>query len=270
VLWLERPVYFIEAQRTSPVYHSPIHERQIFKGIQMDYNIQYVSSEESTKLGKRVEAFHYSEEEIGKPEDVNALVALFPRVSIRTGYILDYHIDDDAERSVASWITPFVRRPDDPSPERFAGFDPIPFERESLGYTPEEAHEQAAIKRLYRYLDYEQSPEGLFEYAFAMLELTSWRAGGHAGEWSDSTPVFCEEDFKSYLHEASDVPAYPDHYGPEVRLEKRGGIVEFMVASPIGTARIYTLWVQVKENGSFDCRSGRAWCDDLKMGGIVY
>ena len=49
-----------------------------------------------------------------------------------------------------------------------------------------------------------------------------------------------------------------------------GGIVEFMVASPIGTARIYTQWVQVKENGSFDCRSGRAWCDDLKMGGIVY
>ena len=111
-----------------------------------------------------------------------------------------------------------------PYPRGLAGFDPIPFERESLGYTPEEAHEQAAIKRLYRHLDYEQSPEGLFEYAFAILELTSWRAGGHAGEWLDSTPVFCEEDFKSYLHEASDVPAYPDHYGPEVRLEKRGGV----------------------------------------------
>ena len=236
----------------------------------MDYNIQYVSSEEAAELGKRVQAFQNSEGDIGKPEDVNALIALFPRVSIRTGYILDYHIDEDAETSIASWITPFARRPDDPPPEQFVGFDPLPFERESLGYTPEEAHEQAAVNRLYQYLDYEQSPEGLFEYAFAMLELTSWRAGWHAGEWSDSSPIFCEEDFKSYLHEAPEVPAYPDHYGPEVRLEKQGGIVEFMVFSPIGRARFYTLWVYVKESGAVDCRSGRVWCDDLKMGGMVY
>ena len=180
----------------------------------MDYNIQYVSSEEAAELGKRVQAFHNSEGDIGKPEDVNALIAPFPRVSIRNGYILDYHIDEDAETSIASSITPSARRPDDPPPEKFVDFYPLPFERESVGYTPEEAHEQAAVNRLYQYLDYEQSPEGLFEYAFAMLELTSWRAGWHAGEWSDSSPIFCEEDFKSYLHEAPEVPAYPDHYGP--------------------------------------------------------
>jgi hypothetical protein len=43
-----------------------------------------------------------------------------------------------------------------------------------------------------------------------------------------------------------------------------------MVASPVGGARIYTLLVKVKENGPFDCRSGRVWCDDLNMGSIVY
>ena len=78
----------------------------------MDYNIQYVSSEESAELGKRVQAFHNSEGDIGKPGDVNALIGLFPRVSIHTGYILDYHIDEDAETSIASWITPFSRRTD--------------------------------------------------------------------------------------------------------------------------------------------------------------
>ena len=129
----------------------------------MDYNIQSVSSEEAAELGKRVQAFHNSEGDIGKPGDVNALIGLFPRVSIRTGYILDYYIDVDAERSIASWIWPFARRPDDPPPERIVGFDPLPFERENLGYTPEEAHEQSAVNRLYKYLDYEQSPEGLFE-----------------------------------------------------------------------------------------------------------
>ena len=80
----------------------------------MDYNIDFDSSEESTELGKRVKAFYYSEEEIGNPEDVNTLVALFPRVSIRTGYIFNYHINDDAERSIASWITPFSRQTDAP------------------------------------------------------------------------------------------------------------------------------------------------------------
>ena len=44
----------------------------------MDYNIDFISSEESTELGKRVKALYNSEEEIGNPEDVNTLVALFP------------------------------------------------------------------------------------------------------------------------------------------------------------------------------------------------
>ena len=60
-----------------------------FKGFQMDYNIEIVSCDEATKLSKRVAAFHSSKGEITKPEDVNALVGLFPRVSIRPGYILD-------------------------------------------------------------------------------------------------------------------------------------------------------------------------------------
>ena len=261
---------FIDSGRTAPVYQSANIVKLGFKGFQMDYNIEIVSSDEATKLSKRVAAFHNSKGEITKPEDVNALVGLFPRVSIRPGYILDYHIDDDAETSIASWITPFARRPDEPPPEGPLGFDPTPFERESLGVNPEDAHEHAAVKRLYQYLDYEQSPEGLFEYAFSMLELTSWRAGWHAGKWSDSSPILSESDFKAYLHQASDVPAYPDHYGPEVRREERGGIVEIMIASPVGLARIYTLWVHVKENGAFDCRSGRVWCDDLNMGSIVY
>ncbi len=44
----------------------------------MDYNIQYVSSEEAAELGKRVQAFQNSEGDIGKPGDVNGLIALFP------------------------------------------------------------------------------------------------------------------------------------------------------------------------------------------------
>ena len=32
-----------------------------------------------------------------------------------------------------------------PPPEKFVGLDPLPFERESLGYTPKDAHQQAAV-----------------------------------------------------------------------------------------------------------------------------
>lgn len=46
----------------------------------MDYNIEIVSCDEATKLSKLVAAFHNSKGEITKPEDVNALVGLFPRV----------------------------------------------------------------------------------------------------------------------------------------------------------------------------------------------
>ena len=44
----------------------------------MDYNIQYVSSEEAAELGKRVQAFQNSEGDIGKPEDVERDLKIGP------------------------------------------------------------------------------------------------------------------------------------------------------------------------------------------------
>ena len=51
---------FIDSGRTAPVYQSANIVKLGFKGFQMDYNIEIVSSDEATKLSQRVAAFHNS------------------------------------------------------------------------------------------------------------------------------------------------------------------------------------------------------------------
>ena len=56
-----------------------------------------------------------------------------------------------------------------PTTGKIIGLDPLPFERETLGYTPKEAHQQAAV-------DDKGLCENLSHNPLFFQSLTYWRA----------------------------------------------------------------------------------------------
>ena len=97
-----------------------------------------------------------------RPDDVNALLGLFPLVSVRKGFILDY-IQSEAKSGMRLPIRPFAR------PDEDDGWEPI--------FDPSEVpgHEELVD------------------------ELWSVRASRHAAEWLESTPIFTRASFDKIL-----------------------------------------------------------------------
>lgn len=216
----------------------------------------------------------FRKSKLEKPDDVNFLLSLFPSVSLRRGYVLDY-VTIDA--SVAGWIVPYARREQDP-PLKSAPRDIHVFDRHTIaGYEQGKERDAAEVERLYRHLAYEPTPAGLFEYAFFILELSSTHASWHAAEWLDSSPVFTKRRFdaicrhpwgQSFGGVSEDPPteglalgSRVEHFAPRVRLGARGGHVSFLVFSPIGVCGIYRLECTVHPDGRVECLRGDAVAD---------
>lgn len=196
---------------------------------------------------ERVLEFRSGYGRYGKPDDVNALLGLFPRVWLQPGYILDYILHQAGE--AVQRILPFAR----PAQEE-----------DFLLVTQADGAELDPVESLYRYLDYERSPQGLFEYAFFITELWSTRASWHATEWLASTPIFTRERFAERVEAAArvDSVSWPEWYGPEAELKAEcGGRVRLLVYTEMGWERIYYLEMAVDHQGHTHMEAGAIVAD---------
>ena len=212
-----------------------------------DYRYERLPPGPAEAILERVLEFRSCYDRYEKPDDVNALLELFPRVSLREGYVLDYIMDQAGE--AVQRILPFAR----PAPEE-----------DFLLVTQAGSAELDPVESLYWYLDYERSPQGLFEYAFFITELWSTRASWHATEWLASTPIFTRERFAERIEAAAKVDAvsWPDGYGPEAGLKKEGGGgVRLLVYTEMGWERIYYLGIAVDSQGGTELEAGAIVAD---------
>ena len=141
--------------------------------------------------------------------------------------------------------------------------------RTGLG-AAEETHRADVPDELYQDLACESSPEGLFEYAFFVIELWAVRASRHAAEWAESTPISTSERFDKYLTEVSKVIDLrrPRHFGPMARLDEDGGSrVRFLGHPPAGRERIYYLERMALSDGFVDREAGEI-AADLGLGQV--
>jgi hypothetical protein len=192
-----------------------------------------------------------------RPDDVNQLLKQFPRVSIQSGFVLDYLSLGARD---AAWIWPYARqdkiRGASGAPEPLAG---VPSDRlaglrgSSEGYV-------LAAEALYRFLDYEQSPLGLFEYAIFVNELWATKSKGKAADWLEIQPLFVKHRFDSILRtEARRIVKFsrPKTFDPVSRITPGGGgEASFLVFQPGPWKRIYTLILTVDPKGWVQTRDG--------------
>lgn len=226
-----------------------------------------IPQREADALLSKVLEFRAECEQYEKPEDVNRLLQLFPKVAIEDGYLLDYVV---LGGGVAAWIRPYARERKEPpwssAPEVVHLFD-----RERIaGYRHPREHDRLEVDTLYRRLSYEESPSGLLQYAFFVVELWATRASWHAAEWLDSTPIFTKRRFDSFLERTPPLqpPRRPDSYGPLVYPDDKGGQVRFLVHSPVGMERIYYLECDVLADGRVESKAGEILAE--LAGGFIY
>ena len=198
----------------------------------------------------QVLAFRTRWQEFEKPDDVNALIKIFPRVSLCQGYVLDY-VQETTPEGLVLPIQPFARPADDDSWIPLIDADASGADRDQL------------VDQLYRYLEFELSPQGLFEYAFFVIELWSMRASRHAAEWLDSVPIFTAARFDEVLEQARKVHEMtrPEFFGPTCRIDGNGGRVRFLVHTPIAWERVYYLESMVFSDGFVDQNAGEIVVD---------
>jgi len=208
-----------------------------------------VPAEPAAQLAMQVAAFRSQWDSLEKPQDVNALAALFPRVRVRQGYLLDY-VQETSRDGVRLPIHPYARAEDDPTGAPL--FEP-----------GEVAHPDELAETLYPYLEYEKSGEGVFQYALFHLELFSFRASGHEVEWLSSTPLFTEGEFEGILTSATrpNEVVRPEYYGPLAHLGGPQSQVRFLVYTPMGWERIYYLESAVLPNGHVEHQAGDVLAD---------
>ncbi len=182
-----------------------------------------------------------------RPDDVNRLLRMFPRVSIQRGYQLDYL---RLGGSHAGWIWPYARQVE-------AGTGPPPelaaVARDHLaGQRGTGRLRQVEIATLYRRLEYEPTPEGLFQYALFISELWSLKSEAKAGEWLETELIFTRRKFEAVLRKVGGVVrvARPRDYDPISQPSRDGGgEVRVLAFHPRGWKRIYLLRIKVDPEG---------------------
>lgn len=210
-----------------------------------------ISSAAAVDLLGRIIEFREGGSRPTPTEETAALLALFPSVRVRDGYLLDFSQETTAA-GVTLPIRPYGRPASDDS------WMPI-FDEE----TEPDSQRADLVEQLYQYLEYDRSPQGLFEYAFFSIELWSLRLSRHAADWLESTPIFTADAFDAALA-ASGKEAEakrPDFFGPKVEMDDDGGRVRFLVYTPMGWERVYYLNSQIFSDGFVEQEAGEIIAD---------
>ncbi|MBT4099950.1 MAG: hypothetical protein HOM68_02375 [Gemmatimonadetes bacterium] len=210
---------------------------------------EHIPSETAEHLHTQVQQFRDRPHPSSPPDDVNALLAIFPRVNTRKNYILDYMVETSTD-GVELPIRPFARPADDDSWLPF--YEGVVPDRDEL------------VEQLYKYLVYENTPAGAFEYAYFIIEMWSLRVSRYAAEWLESIPIFTENAFDAELAKGRKVNDLrrPEEYAPTARTDEDGsGRVRFLVYTPMGWERIYYLESRITADGYVDQQAGEIVAD---------
>ncbi len=211
-----------------------------------------ISSAAALDLLARVIEFRQGGSRPTPTEETAALLGLFPSVRVRDGYLLDFSLQTTAA-GVMQHIRPFARPASDDS------WVPIFDEESAL-----EEQREELVEQLYQYLEYDPTPQGLFEYAFFSIELWSLRLSRHAADWLESTPIFTAQTYDEVLESSGkDIETRrPEHFGPLVEVgAERGGRVRFLVHTPMGWERIYYLESEICSDGFVEQEAGEIIAD---------
>ncbi|MDA0334918.1 MAG: hypothetical protein O2782_07125 [bacterium] len=209
---------------------------------------ELIPSDAAVDLLARVVDFR---ERDGRPqpaEEAAALLSLFPGVRVRDGYLLDFSQETTAA-GVIQPIRPYVRPAGD---ESWVPLFDEEIERDDL------------VEQLYQYLEYDRTPQGLFEYAFFVIELWSLRLSRHAADWLESTPIFDAAAFDAVVAQADKATEVkrPEYFGPQARFDDDGGArLRFLVHTPMGWERIYYLESLVFSDGFVEQEAGEIVAD---------
>lgn len=212
---------------------------------------QKVPGHHAERLFDGLERFRRGWARHHRPDDVNQLLRLFNKVSIRRGYILDY-LPVGGLR--AGWIWPYARKAD-PTPDSGPPLVLTAMARDRLiSMRGSGELRRVEVDTLYAYLSYEPSPHGLFEYAVFISELWATKSAAKAGDWLDLVPIVNRRQFDSVLRKSGDHVQRvirPSVYDPMARLDReKGGEVRFMVFQGGAWKRITNLILKVDEQGA--------------------
>ncbi len=196
-----------------------------------------------------------------RPEDLRQLIRIFPNVTIKEGYILDY-IPMGGPKS--SWIWPFAKpimhEHDEYFPDELAKLA-----RDQLtGMRGTPDGKRIAEQTLYKYLRYPSTQLGIFEYAIFVMELWATKSEEKAREWLNLGLIFSRQRFDSLIlksHSAKRIRR-PGGYEPTVRLDPgRGGKVQFLAYESIGWKRVFYLLLKVDQGGKVEREHGKVLVD---------
>jgi hypothetical protein len=185
-----------------------------------------------------------------RPEDVAFLMRLFPHVSLKAGYTLDYLT---VGMPPESWIWPYARRADamgDPGPP--PALKALGPERLARSRGTGELR-RAEVETLYSLLSYPRTADGLFEYAFFISELWAFKSAHRAADWLEASPVFSARRFDEIVRRGAPGAARlprPASLDPAMSLHPSGGgEVRFLIYREAPHRRLLTLRCRVEPDG---------------------
>lgn len=184
-----------------------------------------------------------------RPDDVNRLLRIFRKVELQRGYDLDYIPLRGREQR---WIWPYCRSnapgvPAEP-PEALRAIPPDRLVGQKRGA----GLRSVEVGTLYRFLSYERSPQGLFEYGYFINELWATKSSAREQDWLDLEPLVVRHKFDAVLRRERKQlvkVSRPDHFDPVVRLGEGGGTAEFLAYQPGPWKRIIRVQLTVEPDG---------------------
>ena len=196
-----------------------------------------------------------------RPEDLRQLIRIFPNVTIKEGYILDY-IPMGGPKS--GWIWPFVK-PIMHEHEEYLPDELANLARDQLtGMRGTPEGKRIAEQTLYKYLRYPGTQLGIFEYAIFVMELWATKSDVKAREWLNLGLVFSRQRFDSLILKSQSAKRIrrPEVYEPTVRLDPgRGAKVQFLAYESIGWKRVFYLVLKVDQGGKVERAHGKVLVD---------
>jgi hypothetical protein len=192
-------------------------------GPSFDPKEKNVPGHRAERIYLEVMRFRRSWQRFHRPEDLRQLLRIFPDISLRESYILDYIRLGGEE---GGWIWPFARpiglEGDAGIP---AGLDEIP--RDSLISKRRSVDlRNLEIDTLYSHIDYPPTPLGLFEYFFFVNELWATKSASKAADWLNTVFIFSRRGFDQQIRKVPGVAkrvTRPPVYDPVVRIASEGG-----------------------------------------------
>lgn len=191
-----------------------------------------------------------------RPQDVNHLLRLFPLVIMQPGYTLDYLA---LSGPTGNWIWPFARRETGSLSEPPPGpLSQIPSDK-LVAQRGSQTLRQVQVDTLYQFIQREDSPLGITQYALFINELWAMKSGGQVAEWLGLEHLFSKRAFEATLRKAGNLlrMSRPSTYEPTVRpTPDGGGEINWLVYQPQAWKRISTLNCRVSSDGVVEWKIG--------------